>query len=166
LWYRFDDIAKRYPNNRAIWSRTGCYTFAELHEIAARYAQWFLDQGVAPGDLVAIYLHNCPEFMIVWFALHAIGAAPAFINYNLEGDALLHCLDVCQTKLILVDEDAGCQKRINGSSKAIEVERGTRIVVLDDELKRNIGSRKAEVPDDEYRSGIKGEFPSCLIYTR
>ena len=67
-----------------------------------------------PGELVAMYLINSPEFLLIWMAMMAIGCAPAFINYNLEGNALIHCLKVCETKIILCDDDAACRKRIEG----------------------------------------------------
>lgn len=124
-----------------------------------------IEQGVKPGELVAVYLTNSPYFLFVWFACMAVGAAPAFINYNLEGKALLHCLDVCEARLLITDEEAGCQKRINESRTDIE-SRGMEITVLDSRLKQEIHRKPAERPGDELRNGTKGSFPFCLIYTR
>jgi len=124
-----------------------------------------LEQGVRPGELVAMYLHNSADFMMIWFAMLCIGAAPAFINYNLEGKALLHCLDVCETKLLIVDDDESCKKRIAGSQREIEG-KGTKIVVLDKWMRKDVASKSAVDPGDEYRNGTKGEFPYALIYTR
>lgn len=158
-----DEACHKRWNERAIWSRERTLTFGQLYEESTRYAQWLLDEGIKPGDLVAVYLINCPEFIIVWFATLCIGAAPAFINYNLEGKALLHCLDVCETKLVIVDEDPACQRRINGSRN--EIEKGAKIVTLDSQLKNEISARPAVCPDDKYRKGSSGDFPFCLIYT-
>jgi acyl-coenzyme A synthetase/AMP-(fatty) acid ligase len=166
FWYVVEEQCKKSWNNRAIWSREGgIYTFGQLYEESIRYAQWMLEQGVKPGELVGMYMTNSPQFMFVWFACAAIGAAPAFINYNLEGKALMHCLDVCQTRLLIVDEDAGCQKRISQSRSEIEA-RGTKIAVLDSALKQEIAARPVVRPGDELRKGTKGSFPYCLIYTR
>lgn len=165
LWYVLEETCKRHENRRAIWWRERSYTFRELHDETLRIAQWMLEQGARPGELVALYLTNSPHFMFSWFACMAIGAAPAFINYNLEGKALLHCLDVAQTRLLVVDDDAGCQARIEGSRADIE-SRGMKIAVLDDALKRAISSRPVVRPGDELRAGTKGDFPYCLIYTR
>lgn len=108
---------------------------------------------------------NSPEFLFLWYGMHCIGAAPAFLNYNLEGKALLHCLSVCETKLVVVDQDPGCQKRIEDSKAQIEAG-GARIVVLDSLLKTEIAMRPVVVPGDEYRNGTKGSWPFALIYTR
>lgn len=123
-----------------------------------------LSQGIQPGELVGMYLINSPEFMMIWFATLCIGAAPAFLNYNLEGKALLHCLEVCETRLIIVDADAGCQQRIGASREVIEG-KGAKIAVLDEKLKGEIGGMSTECPGDSYRAGTKGSFPYCLIYT-
>ncbi len=164
LWYAVEDSFPKYWNNRAIWSRERSWTFGEMYEQTVRYAQWMLDQGIRPGDLVGVYLHNSPEFMMIWFAAVCIGGAPAFLNYNLEGDALLHCLKVCETKLVIVDDDADCRRRIEGSRAAIEAA-GAKIAFLDQSLKSSISSRPAVCPGDEYRRGVKGGDPYTLIYT-
>lgn len=57
-----------------------------------------------------MYLHNSAEFCIIFFALHCIGAFPALINYNLEGQALLHCLKV--TGDIWRDPKTGFARRV------------------------------------------------------
>ena len=166
MWYNFARAAAKYPTTTAIWSRERSYTFEEAHDQAARYAQWMLSEGIRPGELVAMYLTNSAEFLVIWMALLSIGCAPAFLNYNLEGKALLHCLDVCETKLIITDDDPGCRTRIEGSREEIEKTNGKKVIFLDDVLQRKISAMKAVLPGDEYRDGVTGGFPVCLIYTR
>jgi acyl-coenzyme A synthetase/AMP-(fatty) acid ligase len=165
MWHIVEKSFPEHWNERAIWSRERSWTFGEMYEQTVRYAQWLLDEGIGPGDLVAFYLINSPEFMMLWYATLCIGAAPAFLNYNLEGQTLLHCLKVCETKLVIVDEDAGCQKRIEGSRQDIE-SYGSKIVTLDASLKEKVSARPAICPGEEYRKGVKGSFPYCIIYTR
>ena len=164
LWYILAETCMRQPGDRAIWTRERSWTFREFHDQTVRYAQWLLENGIRPGDLVALYLHNSAEFMMLMFATMCIGAGPALINYNLEGKALMHCLAVCETKLIVVDADAGCQQRIEGSRAEIEAY-GTKLITLDHSLKQQISARPAVVPDDSLRRNMKPEFPFALIYT-
>ena len=165
LWYPFADTCSKYPNNRALWSRDGSYTFQEVRDQSIQWGHWFLEQGIVPGDLVAMYLINSPDFMIIWMGLLSIGCAPAFINYNLEGPALIHCLGVCDTKLLLVDEDEGCQERIRRTQEHIE-SKGVRLVTVDHRLKLSLLLKTQESPPDQLREGVVGESPVCLIYTR
>lgn len=130
-----------------------------------RYARWLLSEGIGPNDLVAFYLLNSPQFMMIWLATTCIGAGPAFINYNLEGKALLHCTDVCQSKVIVVEDEEACVGRIEKSREELEA-RGTKVVVLSEVLEREIEARPVELVPDSYRAGMEGGFPACLIYTR
>ncbi|KAK0950125.1 hypothetical protein LTR91_025907, partial [Friedmanniomyces endolithicus] len=163
-WYILAETCKRQPNDRAIWTRERSWSFQELHDQVVRYAQYLLEQGIRPGDLVGMYLHNSAEFVFIMFAALTIGAGPALINYNLEGRALMHCLAVAETKLLLVDLDAACQGRIEGSKQEIEAA-GTKIVTLDAGLKQTIQSRPVVIPGDELRAGMRPDFPYALIYT-
>lgn len=164
IWYPVADACRKYPNNLAIWSRDGCYTFAEFHDRTMQWAHWFIEQGIQPRELVAMYMRNRPEFMMIWMALLCIGAAPAFINNNLEDKALIHCLSVCDSKLLIVDPDSECQGRIEKSRAAIE--KNTKIVILDEQLKHAISSKPMNDPGNSYRDGLKQDDPCCLIYTR
>ncbi|EXJ80200.1 hypothetical protein A1O1_08342 [Capronia coronata CBS 617.96] len=164
LWYVLEDQCRKSWNIPAIWSREGTYTYGEMYEDSVRYAQWMLEEGIQPGELVGVYLTNSPHFLFIWYACLAVGAAPAFLNYNLEGKALMHCLDVCETRLLVVDQDPACQQRIEDSRADIEA-RGTKIAILDSNLKQKVFSKPTLRPGDECRKGTKGRFPYCLIYT-
>lgn len=165
LWYLFEIAVAKHPNTTCLWSREGIYTWTETRTLAIQYAQWFLSQGVKPGELVAFYLTNSPELMIAWLGLWCIGCAPAFINYNLEGAALEHCLKVSEAKLLLVDQDESCRQRVERRRDHIETQLGMRIYVLDALLKTSISKMPNNFPPDSYRSGIQGSSPLCLIYT-
>ncbi|KAF1991572.1 acetyl-CoA synthetase-like protein [Aulographum hederae CBS 113979] len=165
LWYPFEAQAQRIPNEDCLWSREGTYTWRETYAQGCRYAQFFLSQGIKPKSLVAFYLTNTPEFILAMLGSWAVGTAPANINYNLAGNALIHCLRVSGSKIVLVDEDSDCRARIEESRDRIERELGMKIVVLDAATKAQIGSLPSDRPKDELRSGLKGEFPMCLLYT-
>lgn len=111
-----------------------------------------------------MYLMNQPEFIMLFFAAHCIGAAPALFNYNLEGKALLHCLSICESKLLITDSDQNCQIRIAASQSEIEGQ-GMKVFTLDNELKRTVSLYPVDEPGHELRQGIQGDFPYCLLYT-
>ena len=73
-YYIFEDTVRNRADDVAIWSRQGQYTWRELNLRANQYATYFLGLGVMPGDLVAFYLQNSPEFFFAWVGLLAIGA--------------------------------------------------------------------------------------------
>jgi hypothetical protein len=88
------------------------------------------------------------------------------INYNLAGKALIHCLKVAGSKLILVDDLPELAGRIEDIRGEIEGTLGGKICVMDGNTKKTIASHKAERPGDEYRQEVQGNWPMCIFYTR
>ena len=125
-----------------------------------------LSNGVKPGETVCFYLTNSPDFMFSYLATWAIGTAPALINYNLAGDALIHCLKIGGSRVVLVDEDAECRSRIEEVRSRIENELGMTIVVLDRQTKDSLGKTEARRPEDRLRAGVTLASPVMLMYTR
>ena len=72
-YYFFEESVRNYPDAIAIWSRHGIYTWLEVDTYVNQYAAYFLEVGARPGQLVAFYLQNAPEFLFAWLGLLAIG---------------------------------------------------------------------------------------------
>ena len=59
---------------------------------------WLVDDlQVGIGEVVAIDGGNSPEYLMLWFALDAVGAIVSFVNWNLTGEGLVHCIKVRYT---------------------------------------------------------------------
>lgn len=109
---------------------------------------------------------NRPEFLFTHLGAWSIGSAPAWINYNLAGDALVHCLKVAGSKFLLVDEDKECRERIEAVRERLEGELGMTVIILNQERKGEISRTEPKRPSDELRANAKGKFPLFLFYTR
>ena len=64
-------------------------TYKELDETIDRLAAGLINLGVQKGDRVALYLENCPQFVISYFAIHRAGGVvvplnPMFKHVELE----------------------------------------------------------------------------------
>jgi acyl-CoA synthetase (AMP-forming)/AMP-acid ligase II len=165
MFYVFESAVMVNPSAECIWSREGCYTWAEVLDRVNQHAQWYLLQGVKPNDLVSFYLTNSPDFIFAWLGLWAVGAAPTMINYNLSGNALIHCLKVAGSKLILVDEDEALLKRIESDRAEIE-KLGMEIRILNGSLKQMILGLATKRPADSYREQVRGNSAVAIFYTR
>lgn len=56
---------------------------------------WLIDDlGIQVDEVVAMDGGNSPGYLMLWFALDAIGAVPSFVNWNLTGTGLVHCVKV------------------------------------------------------------------------
>src|SRR5437879_3319236 len=58
--------ADRSPAALALLSERECLTYGALADRSNRYARWALRQGMAAGDVVALLMPNCPEYMAIW----------------------------------------------------------------------------------------------------
>ena len=80
-------------------------TFQEFNQQCNRLAHGLAGKGVAPGDMVAVVLPNCPEFVLLWFALVKLGAIEAAVNVGLRGAGLVRTLAMTGCHVVILDED-------------------------------------------------------------
>ena len=55
-------------------------TYSQAHEFTASIANWLSQQGVQPGDRVAIAMRNYPEWMLAYWAVVSMGAVAVGMN--------------------------------------------------------------------------------------
>ena len=76
-WF-LEDSARKYPNSIAtiLPGKFGDtkLTYRELNELANRLANALIDMGVKKGDRVALYMPNCPQFVIAYSGILKAGA--------------------------------------------------------------------------------------------
>lgn len=159
------------PDACCIWYRGGPsepieeHTWQQTYDQSLRYANFMLELGLKPGQLVNTYLVNAPTFMFDVLGCWAIGCAPAEINYNLAGDSLVHCLKTTGSKVLFADDDSECRARIEAVRDRIEGELGIRIIVLDAEMKARINTYSTERPGDQFRDHVTPATPIFLFFT-
>ena len=99
----FTAQVERHPDKVAILFEDQKWTFRQLDNYANQVANFFQDFGVKPGDTVVIFMMNCPQFLGVSLGLSKLGVTGSFINFNLRGNALLHCIKICDAVAIVHD---------------------------------------------------------------
>lgn len=164
LYYLFEESATRKLNHECIWSREACFTWSQAYYMVNQYGNWFLTQGVQPLDFVAFYLTNSPDLVFAWLGLWSIGAAPAMINCNLVGDALLHCLRISGANKLLLDNDEKISEHVQGVRDQIEKGIGMTILPMN-HVKSMVSKVEAGRPADIHRAGVKGDWPIAMFYT-
>ena len=138
------------------------YTYKQTYEQALRYGAWLRRRhGVRPRDIVAMDFQNSELFVFLWFGLWSIGARPAFINYNLTGHALVHCVQAATTRLMVVDP-AVAAKVDDATRKQLP---DVKVVILTPQIQAEIAEAKPVRAPDVDRSGEKSQEMAMLIYT-
>lgn len=87
-------LAGTLPNHEAlVYTHTGRrWTFRTLNEEARLIARGLLAAGVKPGDRVAVWATNVPEWIILQFALAKIGAILVTVNTALRAHEIEYLL--------------------------------------------------------------------------
>lgn len=98
MFHIWEEHAKNpeVANSIFLWFEGQTWTYGEFYRKVVGVANWLLkDLGIQRNEIVALYGGNSPEYLMLWFALDAIGAVPSFLNCNLSGGSLMHCVKVC-----------------------------------------------------------------------
>src|SRR5262245_31635779 len=68
------------------------WTFAEVHAGVDAAAKGLLELGIAPGDKVALWMVNRPEWLYAMFAIMQIGAVLVPVNTRFRTDVMAYVL--------------------------------------------------------------------------
>jgi len=96
--------AQRQPDKAAIFEMSGpTRTFGALNAKANQIARLLRDQGLAPGDAVALLCPNRAEFVDVLFATQRCGLRMTPVNWHLTPDEIAYVIDNCEAKALFAD---------------------------------------------------------------
>ncbi|KAJ8287283.1 hypothetical protein GJAV_G00049770 [Gymnothorax javanicus] len=102
----FVDQAKKIPEKPFIMFEDQVLTYQNADRRSNKVAQVFGAEGRAKkGDTVALLMSNEPDFICVWFGLCKLGCQVAFLNFNVKSKSLIHCIDSCEARLLVVGSD-------------------------------------------------------------
>lgn len=97
--------ADRFPNKECIIGLGQRLTYRQLHERSSALAQGLKDLGLTRGDIVAILLYNCCEYIEITFAVNQIGAIWLPMNFRLAGDEFRYILDNSEAKVLITEPE-------------------------------------------------------------
>ncbi|MBT5153347.1 MAG: AMP-binding protein [Gammaproteobacteria bacterium] len=95
----------RHHTRTALISNGQVLSYAELDEQSDRLAAGMQQLGVGPGDRVALFLGNCPEYVIADIAILKIGAIKVPLNSYQSTADVSYILDATQARLLIADSN-------------------------------------------------------------
>ncbi|MFD1562599.1 AMP-binding protein [Haloarchaeobius amylolyticus] len=93
---RNEDEILLHCQNRAV-------SYAELDRNANAIANNLRAQGIEKGDVVCLFMYNCPEYISLFFALAKIGAVAAPIDTRFRDETLAYALSQSDATTIFID---------------------------------------------------------------
>jgi long-chain acyl-CoA synthetase len=127
LTQAFIDAAQGHSQKTAVFWGNEEITFERLLRQTAGLAQKLIREAqVQPGDRVALWMKNCPEFIPAYFAVQFAGAVVVPINNFLKPDEVAFILRDSGAKAIIFDaslsEGVGKLETLAPSVKAIRTD--------------------------------------------
>lgn len=102
-----EEAGNKFGAAPALIDDTETLSYRELADRANYYAHWALDNEVAPGDVVCVFVPNCGDYLALWLGITRVGGVAALINTNLVGASLVHALDIVSPRHIVVGASLG-----------------------------------------------------------
>jgi fatty-acyl-CoA synthase len=108
---RFGDLtdaaAARWGDREALVFRDRRYSFRQIAAEVDRLARGLIHIGVRPGEKVALWLLNCPEWIFAMFALAKIGAVHVPINTRFRTVDLAQVLERSNAATLMTHDVSG-----------------------------------------------------------
>lgn len=164
------------PSVRELWQSTLAFadrdylvyederiTYGEAHAQVAAIANWLMDQGVRPGDRIAVAMRNYPEWMLIYWAGVSIGVAVVGMNAWWTAPEMAYGLKDSAPKVVFADAERidriGEQPGMLGEAILVAVRADNApagAVAFADVLERG-----GALPD----VAIDPEADACIFYT-
>ena len=100
----FDQMAAKYGGKSALVFYGKKISYGQLKELADRFATALADMGVTKGDTVALYLLNCPQYVIAYFGALKAGAKVTPISPVYTSQEVKHQLEDSDAKTIVCED--------------------------------------------------------------
>ena len=105
LWFNLEVSARRYPDKAAYIFFGQPLTFSQLHRQALQLAGWLQQAGVTRGDRVLLFMQNCPQFVVAFYAIQRADAVVVPVNPMNRADEFEHYITDAQAKVALTTAD-------------------------------------------------------------
>jgi long-chain acyl-CoA synthetase len=100
----FDQMAEKYGNKTALIFYGKKISYSDLKELADRFAAALAGLGVAKGDTVALYLLNCPQYVIAYFGALKVGAKVTPISPVYTSKEVKHQLEDSDAQTVVCQD--------------------------------------------------------------
>ena len=101
LWHNLEVAARRYPSKAATLYFGREKTYATLHAEAHAIAGWLQAQGVRRGDRVALFMQNCPQYLVAYHGILRADAVVVPVNAMNKAQEFGHYIVDPGTKVVI-----------------------------------------------------------------
>ncbi len=96
-----DDAVARFPKNMAIEFLGTQLTYQQLNNAVNKFAKGLQQHGVTTGTKVGIFLPNCPQFIISYYAILKAGGVVVNFSPLYSEDEIKHQIDDAEVEMMV-----------------------------------------------------------------
>jgi fatty-acyl-CoA synthase len=105
LSFNLEVTARRFPRKAAYVFLGRRLSFQDLLEQVTALAGWLQAQGVKKGDRVLLYLQNCPQWAVAFYAIQRVDAVVVPVNPMNRADEFGHYITDPQARVAITSAD-------------------------------------------------------------
>lgn len=112
MTFRFESIidalhsaASLYGDRVALSDGTANVTFGELDRTSDDVARGLIGLGVKAGDKIALWIANCPEWVVLWMAALKCGAVVIPVNTRLKPEEVAYVLRQSDARILVTMDE-------------------------------------------------------------
>ncbi|MBW2442803.1 MAG: AMP-binding protein [Deltaproteobacteria bacterium] len=151
------------------------YSYQDLTHDIDRAAKGFLGVGIRPGDKIALWSANTPEWMIAFLGLVKMGAITVPIDPAAARDNLYYILEQSESRGLIVADSTDAGSMISTASAAkSDIPLLEHIIVITDSSDTDFmswnqlmaaGANTSADTLTEYATAVNPEDPVAIMYT-
>ena len=163
--------ARRAPEKLCLRFEAGDWSYGRLLALAEAFAAALRSWGLEPGDRVALFLGNHPDFLVAYLGTHLAGGVTVPANRSYRRTELRHIFEDAGVRLCVTDEEGRPElERVRGDLPTLErvAERGEDF----DDFVRGADAFDPRMPGGDdlamiaYTSGTTGRSKGAMLLHR
>ena len=132
------------------------HTFDDFIALVAAAAAALRQRGIGPGDRVAVFAANCPEWVVSFFAATSIGAVVSSYNGWWTADEVVYATALTDPALVIADRPRLERSGAGGTDAPC--------LVIEDDWADFISSGKGAALDD-IDAALAEDDPAVILFT-
>ncbi len=97
-----DEQIEKYSKENFIWFLDTWITYKQFQNYVKSFATALANLGIKKGDVIALFMPNCPQYIVAYYAITRIGAIASGINPTYLPMEVLHQFDIIKPKMLIV----------------------------------------------------------------
>ena len=171
-----NDKAKKLADKPAIIFANDSISFSQLKDLSFRFANGLNRLGLGKDKKIAIYLPNCPEYILSYFAVYSLGGIIVPLDFMLTQDELENLLNHSEAQILITkgkkDVDLKRLKQNSSLEQIILLDQNSDFLDFHNLIEENSPTEpEAKISDSDhstifYTSGSTGHPKGVLLNYR